>query len=67
MWGRQIAGSLNGAVHPQRDLADIVEHVCAGRLELAAQVTRCWPLAEVESAVAALRAGEVVRAVLLHG
>ena len=67
MWGRRIVGSLNGAMNPQRDLAEIVEHVRAGRLELSAQVTRCWPLAEVESAVAALRSGEVVRAVLLHG
>jgi S-(hydroxymethyl)glutathione dehydrogenase/alcohol dehydrogenase len=66
MWGRSVCGSLNGAMHPQRDLADIVEHVRAGRLELAAQVTRAWPLAEVEAAVAALRAGDVVRAVLLH-
>ncbi len=66
MWGRRIVGSLNGAMHPRRDLAEIVEHVLAGRLELAAQVTRSWPLAEVEAAVAALRAGEVVRGVLLH-
>jgi S-(hydroxymethyl)glutathione dehydrogenase/alcohol dehydrogenase len=66
MWGRSVIGSLNGAMHPQRDLAEIVDHVLAGRLELAAQVSRTWPLAEVEAAVAALRAGEVVRAVLLH-
>jgi S-(hydroxymethyl)glutathione dehydrogenase/alcohol dehydrogenase len=63
---RRVIGSLNGAVVPSRDLSDIVEHARAGRLELEAQVTRVWPIAQFDEAVASLRRGEVVRAVLAH-
>lgn len=64
--GKRIVGSLGGAVHPVRDFRDIVEHVRAGRLELAAQVTGKWPLDQIGDAITALRAGEVIRAVVLH-
>ncbi|MEO8696533.1 MAG: alcohol dehydrogenase catalytic domain-containing protein [Acidimicrobiales bacterium] len=64
--GRRIVGSLNGAQNPARDLADIVKLARDGVLDLAAQVTRVWPLAEIDDAIAAVRRGEVVRAVLDH-
>ena len=37
-----------------------------GKLEIAGQITRVWPLAEVEDAMEALRSGQVTRAVLDH-
>ena len=37
-----------------------------GDLDLTAQVSRVWPLAEIDDAIAAVRAGHVVRAVLDH-
>jgi S-(hydroxymethyl)glutathione dehydrogenase/alcohol dehydrogenase len=64
--GRSITGSLNGAIDPARDLPDIVRLVTEGGLDVASQVTGVWPLDRVEDAVAALRRGEVVRAVLDH-
>ncbi len=63
---RRIVGSLNGTVDVQRDFAAIVASVQRGELELDAQVSRIWPLAEIEDAIATVRAGEVVRAVLDH-
>jgi S-(hydroxymethyl)glutathione dehydrogenase/alcohol dehydrogenase len=63
---QRVVGSLNGAIVPNRDLVDIVEHVRAGRLDLDAQVSRMWPVREFEDAIAALRRGDVVRAVLSH-
>ena len=39
-------------------------HVRAGELDVAGLVSRVWPLAEIADAIAAMRAGEVVRAVL---
>jgi S-(hydroxymethyl)glutathione dehydrogenase/alcohol dehydrogenase len=63
---RRVIGSLNGAIVPNRDLVDIVEHVRAGQLELDAQVTRVWPIERFDDAITALRHGEVVRAVLAH-
>ncbi|HUP71950.1 MAG TPA: alcohol dehydrogenase catalytic domain-containing protein [Acidimicrobiales bacterium] len=64
--GRRIVGSLNGAQNPDRDLADIVTLARDGALDLAAQVTRVWPLDEIDDAIAAVRCGDVVRAVLDH-
>ena len=63
---RRIVGSLNGAIDPDRDLAEIVRLATRGDLDLESQVSAVWPLAEIESAIAAVRAGEVVRAVLDH-
>ena len=64
--GRRIVGSLNGAQNPDRDLADIVALARAGALDLAAQVTHVWRLDEIDDAIAAVRRGDVVRAVLDH-
>ena len=63
---RRILGSYNGNVDVARELPVIVEHVRHGRLELDAQVSHVWPLAEIHDAIAAVRAGAVVRAVLRH-
>jgi len=63
---RRIVGSLNGSVDLQRDFTAIVEHVHKGELEVDAQVSRVWPLRDIDEALAAVRAGSVVRAVLSH-
>ena len=64
--GQRIVGSLNGATDPGRDLPAIIDHVRAGTLDITSQVSRVWPVSEVADAVAAVRRGEVVRAVLDH-
>jgi S-(hydroxymethyl)glutathione dehydrogenase/alcohol dehydrogenase len=64
---RRIVGSLNGSVDLQRDFTEIIEHVHKGELEIDAQVTRVWPLRDIGDALAAVREGSVVRAVLAHG
>ena len=63
---RRIVGSLNGSVDLQRDFTAIVAHVHKGELEVDAQVSRVWPLRDIDEALAAVRAGSVVRAVLSH-
>jgi S-(hydroxymethyl)glutathione dehydrogenase/alcohol dehydrogenase len=63
---RRIVGSLNGSVDLHRDFTAIVDHVHNGELEVAAQVSRVWPLRDIGEALAAVRAGSVVRAVLAH-
>ena len=62
--GGRVLGSLNGDVAPQRDLPIILERIRDGSLDVAAQVTKVWPLAEIHDAIAAVSAGEVIRAVL---
>lgn len=63
---RRVVGSLNGLVDVPRDFPVIVDHARRGVLDLDAQVSRVWPLAEIDDAIAAVRAGHVVRAVLDH-
>ena len=63
---RRILGSYNGNVDVARELPLIVDHVRHGRLEVDEQVSHVWPLAEIHDAIAAVRAGSVVRAVLRH-
>jgi S-(hydroxymethyl)glutathione dehydrogenase / alcohol dehydrogenase len=63
---RRIVGSLNGSVDLHRDFAAIVALVHQGDLDLGGQVTQEWPLGEIDAAIAAVRAGSVVRAVLTH-
>jgi S-(hydroxymethyl)glutathione dehydrogenase/alcohol dehydrogenase len=63
---RRIVGSFNGIIDLQRDLAAIIEHVRRGELELDAQVSQVWPLDEIDAAIAAVRNGSVIRAVLDH-
>jgi S-(hydroxymethyl)glutathione dehydrogenase/alcohol dehydrogenase len=66
MRNRRIVGSLNGAIDPTRDLTEIVHLARTGALDLDGQVSAVWPLGRVQDAIAAVRAGEVVRAVLDH-
>ena len=63
---RRVVGSLNGTVDVPRDFPVIVDRARRGDLDLTAQVSRVWPLAEIDDAIAAVRAGHVVRAVLDH-
>jgi len=63
---RRVVGSLNGTVDVRRDFPVIVDYARRGALDLTAQVSRVWPLAEIDDAIAAVRAGDVVRAVLDH-
>jgi S-(hydroxymethyl)glutathione dehydrogenase/alcohol dehydrogenase len=64
MRGRRIVGSLAGDIVPERDTPAIVAHVRAGELDIDGLVSRVWPLEEIHDAIAAMRAGDVVRAVL---
>lgn len=62
--GRRIVGSLNGACDPARDFPAIIEHVRAGRLDIDALVTEVFPITRWADAIAATRAGHMVRSVL---
>ncbi len=64
--GKEIIATLNGGARPAEDYPTLIALAQARSIDLAAQVTRTWPLAEFEDAIAALHAGEVTRAVLDH-
>jgi S-(hydroxymethyl)glutathione dehydrogenase/alcohol dehydrogenase len=64
MRGRRIVGSLGGDIVPDRDTPEIVEHLRAGRLTVDGIAPQTWPLAEIDDAIAAVRAGKVIRPLL---
>lgn len=64
--GKEIVATLNGGARPAEDYPALIALAQARRIDLAAQVTRVWPLDEFEAAIAALHSGEVTRAVLDH-
>ena len=64
--GKEILAALNGGARPAEDYPTLIALAQARRIDLAAQVTQVWPLAEFEAAIAALHSGAVTRAVLDH-
>jgi len=64
--GREIVSVMNGGARPQEDFPELIALAREGVLDVAAQITRVWPLREIDEAIEALRAGEVTRAVLDH-
>jgi S-(hydroxymethyl)glutathione dehydrogenase/alcohol dehydrogenase len=64
--GREIISELGGGAEPKRDFPELIRLAESGQIDIGAQVTQIWPLAEFAEAIAALRAGRVTRAVLDH-
>jgi S-(hydroxymethyl)glutathione dehydrogenase/alcohol dehydrogenase len=62
--GKTFVSGYNGGTNAGPSFQRLVDEVRAGEIEVASQITRIWPLEEVEEAIAALRRGEVTRAVL---
>lgn len=63
--GQRIVGSKMGSARPQLDIPRLVKLYRAGRLKLDELVTNCYPLAEINVGLAAARAGDGVRNVVV--
>ena len=61
---KKLVGCYLGSADPHRDFPRILELWAAGRIDLEAMVTNRRPLAEINDAVADMRAGSGVRTVL---
>lgn len=64
--GKEIIARLNGGTQPEEDFPALIALAQDHGIDLAKQVTRVWPLAQFEDAIAAVRSGQVTRAVLDH-
>lgn len=63
---RTIKGCWYGSSDIRRDVPRLVDHYRAGRLRLDELVSRRIDLSEVNGALAAMRAGDVVRSVIVY-
>ncbi len=61
-----LIGSFYGSARPHYDMPRIIDLYLAGRLKLDQLVTRTFRLADINEAFAALVAGTVARAVIVH-
>jgi len=61
---RRLLGSMYGSTRPRADFARFADLYLAGKLQLEQLVTREWRLEEINSAFAAMNAGEVARGVI---
>lgn len=61
---KAILGCRYGSARPHHDIPMLVDLYLAGRLKLDELVTRTYPLAEVETVLADMHAGELARGVL---
>jgi Zn-dependent alcohol dehydrogenase len=63
--GRAVIGSLVGSARPSVDMPRLIELYQQGRLKLDELITRRYPLAEVNEAIASMERGEALRNVIL--
>jgi S-(hydroxymethyl)glutathione dehydrogenase/alcohol dehydrogenase len=64
-FSRTLVSSIYGNSDARRDIAELVEHVAAGRLDLAASITDRITLAEVPAAFERMQRGEGGRAIVV--
>lgn len=62
--GREIVATMNGGAVPHEDYPALVALARSNRLDIAAQVSGIWSLDGINEAIAAVRAGQVTRAVI---
>jgi S-(hydroxymethyl)glutathione dehydrogenase/alcohol dehydrogenase len=67
MEDRTLKGSYYGSARVTRDYPRFIELIEAGRVDLGGMVTKHFSLEEVNTALGAMRDGEVVRGVLMGG
>jgi len=64
--GGEVIATMNGGAVPERDYPELIAQARDGRLNIKDQISAIWPLDRIEEAIAALKAGEVTRAVIDH-
>lgn len=64
--GGEVIATMNGGALPERDYPELIAQARDGRLNLSDQVSGVWPLDGINEAIAALKAGEVTRALVDH-
>jgi S-(hydroxymethyl)glutathione dehydrogenase/alcohol dehydrogenase len=64
--GGEVIATMNGGAIPDRDYPELIAEARDGRLNIKDQISGVWPLDQINDAIAALKAGEVTRAVIDH-
>ncbi len=67
MWNKEIKGTIFGSLNPRADIPRLLGMYREGQLKLDELVTKTYSLDEINEGYRAMRDGENIRGVILHG
>ena len=67
MWNKEIKGTIFGSLNPRADIPRLLGMYREGQLKLDELITKTYSLDEINEGYRAMRDGENIRGVVLHG
>jgi NDMA-dependent alcohol dehydrogenase len=67
MWNKEIKGTIFGSLNPRADIPKLLNLYRDGQLKLDELITNRYPLADINVGYQAMRDGENIRGVIVHG
>jgi NDMA-dependent alcohol dehydrogenase len=67
MWQKEIKGTIFGSLNPRVDIPNLLSMYRAGTLKLDELITNRYPLDDINVGYQAMRDGENIRGVIVHG
>ena len=67
MWNKEIKGTIFGSLNPRVDIPKLLALYRDGRLKLDELITNRYPLDDINVGYQAMRDGENIRGVIVHG
>ena len=67
MWNKEIKGAIFGSLNPRVDIPKLLNLYRDGHLKLDELITKRYPLDEINVGYQAMRDGENIRGVIVHG
>jgi NDMA-dependent alcohol dehydrogenase len=67
MWNKEIKGTIFGSLNPRADIPKLLSMYRDGQLMLDELITRRYPIEEINDGYEAMRVGENLRGVIVHG
>jgi len=67
MWNKEIKGTIFGSLNPRADIPRLLGMYREGQLKLDELITKTYSLDDINEGYRAMREGENIRGVVLHG
>jgi S-(hydroxymethyl)glutathione dehydrogenase/alcohol dehydrogenase len=67
MWQKEIKGTIFGSLNPRADIPNLLSMYQAGTLKLDELITNTYTLDDINVGYQAMRNGENIRGVIVHG
>jgi NDMA-dependent alcohol dehydrogenase len=67
MWNKEVKGTIFGSLNPRADIPRLLSMYREGQLKLDELITATYPLDDINVGYQAMRDGENIRGVIIHG